>query len=371
MAELDLIAPPQTVTVTLSLAPAYNAINSLWLLDDPGDCSGLSEWVYQTVATLSPERLHTNALVLSGLSASVHLAGEAWPSFPAWLDDLAARDPVAMRDYALHRLSARAARSLGDEVPTPARLLEDRATYLALIEHLHHHKGKEEPLDASFWEEVHGLLSDPPAMQELMVMHLRTMWDEVMAPEWERNLPTLEESVAAFETLDLTGLSVHEALRRVARRELPADWEDWQADVDEIVFIPSAHIGPYLMLLGLSDTAARIAFGAHIPEGALVSSPELSRSELLMRLNALANDVRLRILELLAQEGELSAQDIITRLKLSQSAASRHLHQLSATGYLAVRQHEGAKYYRLSPDRIDYTLKALKEFCCGDASVCS
>ena len=93
-----------------------------------------------------------------------------------------------------------------------------------------------------------------------------------------------------------------------------------------------------------------------------VSSSTLSRSELLMRLNALANDTRLRIMELLAKEAELNTSDIMAQLGLSQSAASRHLEHLTATGYLIVR-HEGAKYYRLNPDRIDHTFKALKAFC--------
>ena len=114
---------------------------------------------------------------------------------------------------------------------------------------------------------------------------------------------------------------------------------------------------------GLSDTTARILFGARIPEGAPVRLPALSRSELLMRPSALADDTRLRILELLGQKGELSTPDIIAQLELSQSAASRHLEHLTATGYLTARRHQGANLYRLNPDRIDHTFKTLKEFC--------
>lgn len=362
MAELDLIAPPRTIAVTFSPEPAYNVISSLLLLSEADETSGFGEWVYQTAAALSPERLRTNLVVLAGLHAPGHLKGVSWPSFPAWLDDLAARDPTAMRDDSLHRLTAKAGEMLGEEMPTPAQLLADRAAFLSLIERTYAHKG-EPCCDLSIWEEAHKLYNDPPAMQDLIVTHLRTMWNEVVAPEWERNLPMLEESVAAFESLDLTGLTIPEAVRRVTGRELPHEWESWQAETDEIIFIPSAHIGPYLMALGLNDGTQRLTFGARIPEGASVSSPALSRSELLMRLNALADDTRLRILKLLAQEGELSTPDVMAQLNLSQSAASRHLHQLSATGYLTVQRREGAKFYRLNPDRIDHTLKALKEFC--------
>lgn len=107
----------------------------------------------------------------------------------------------------------------------------------------------------------------------------------------------------------------------------------------------------------------RIVYGARVPEGAAVRSPTLTRSELLMRLNALANDVRLRVLEWVGQEGERSTAEIMERLDLSQSAASRHLEHLAATGYLVVRDEKRVKYYRLSPEQIDHTSEALKAFC--------
>jgi DNA-binding MarR family transcriptional regulator len=67
-------------------------------------------------------------------------------------------------------------------------------------------------------------------------------------------------------------------------------------------------------------------------------------------------------LKLVAEAGELRSQDIINRLELSQSAASRHLQQLSATGYLTERRCEGAKCYRLNSERIENTLRAVSAF---------
>jgi len=49
------------------------------------------------------------------------------------------------------------------------------------------------------------------------------------------------------------------------------------------------------------------------------------------------------------------------RLDLSQSAASRHLRQLAATGYLNVERREGSKVFRLNSKRIDDTFGALKK----------
>jgi DNA-binding transcriptional ArsR family regulator len=114
---------------------------------------------------------------------------------------------------------------------------------------------------------------------------------------------------------------------------------------------------------GLSDTTVRFIVSARIPEGIPAHLSALSRSELLVRLNALADDTRLRILELLARQGEMTTPDIRAHLELSQSAVSRHLEHLTATGYLIGLREQGTNLYRLNPDRIDHTFRALKEFC--------
>lgn len=362
MAELDVIAPPKAVGITFSLEPAYNVIGSLSLFDMTEDFSGLNEWVYQTAKTLSPERLRTNQIAL--IDSVAHLADASWPSFPEWVDDLAAQDATAMRDHALQTWLTTVNKVIDREIPGASELLADRAAYLSLVEEYHRRKGKGESLDLSLWAERHSLLNDPPARQDLIVTHLRTMWDEVMAPEWERNLPMLEESVAAFESLGLTGLTAAEAYGEVIMRASPPPAHAWLEAIEHVIFIPSVHTGPYLVRLGgLSNSTVRLLFGARVPEGAHVSVPALGRSELLMRLNALADDTRLRILELLGHEGEKSTPDIIAQLEISQSAASRHLEHLTATGYLAVRRHEGANWYQLVLDGIDRTFRGLKRFC--------
>jgi ArsR family transcriptional regulator len=101
-------------------------------------------------------------------------------------------------------------------------------------------------------------------------------------------------------------------------------------------------------------------FGARMPEGARQESSALSRSELQVRLGALNDDTRLQILWLLSQSDELCAQDVMNRLDLSQSAASRHLRQLSATGYLTERRRAGEKCYSLNRERIQDTFHALR-----------
>lgn len=355
----EIITPTKTVDVTFSLEPAYSCIGSLSLLDMADDFSGLGEWVYQTAKGLSPQQLRTNQLVLH--DTYVHLVDASLSSFPEWLDNLAAKDATSMRDRAFQEWLRGVSRKVDGEIPTPSELLADQNVYLSLVERFLTLKGN--PYERSFWEQIYNLLIDPQTRLNQSVAHLRSMWDEVLSQEWERNLPMLEESISAFESLGLSGLTAAEALNQVVlRAQIPQESMNWLANLDHITFIPSAHTGPYLIQLGgPSDTSVYFLFGARIPEGASVQMPELSRSELLMRLNALANDTRLSILELLGQTGEMGTPDIIAKLELSQSAGARHLEHLTATGFLITRRHQGTNLYRLNPDRIDYTFQVLKE----------
>lgn len=269
-----------------------------------------------------------------------------------------------MRSRTLEALLDRLRTKLGAQIgnlPKPEALIANRVAYLSVMERDHQQKG--EPFDPSFCEAEYEFLQDPVARQDLIVSHLRRMWDEYLAPEWQRNLPLIGQSVAAYESMDCNGQSIPEAIRQITGRDrMPREWEGWRPDVERLIFIPSAHLGPYLLLMDLRGSSARFVLGARIPQGATVVSTGLTRSELLTRLSALADDTRLRIVELLAGDGELGAQDVIARLDISQSSASRHLRQLSATGYLAERRREGAKVYRLNLDRLDDTLGDLKRF---------
>jgi ArsR family transcriptional regulator len=91
----------------------------------------------------------------------------------------------------------------------------------------------------------------------------------------------------------------------------------------------------------------------------------LDRAEIVARLSALADDTRLNILQLIAENGHMRAQEIMESINLSQPSISRYLTQLTATGYLQERRENGAKVYALNKDRIEKTLKALHAFLIG------
>jgi DNA-binding transcriptional ArsR family regulator len=362
MSDRDYILAPPVVTVSFSLEPVWNTLDSMWSLTD-NKLSGFSEWVIDTACELPPGRLHTNRLVFEGLTL-VHYVilpvDAAYSDFVSYINALAAYDPVAMRDQLLKHLAEKPQThpecwTSQDPAPTPEQLLNSALVFVSYANVI---SGAE---DSPFWTEVHGLLTDPPRMKETIVSHLRWMWEEVFASEWERVLPLLKESIAAFERLDFSNLTAYEAIRIVTGRDLTNLLEDKITTIDHVCFVPSAHIGPYVVKL-FQESTLLLLYGARLPRGAQVVSSALTRAELLVRLNALGDDARLRILELLTRHDELCAQDIIEHLNLSQSSVSRHLKQLYATGYITERRRDVAKCYSLNTDRVVDTLRALTTF---------
>jgi DNA-binding transcriptional ArsR family regulator len=209
---------------------------------------------------------------------------------------------------------------------------------------------------------AYSLLLDPPAMKDLIITHFQLMWDKYLRSEWARIEPMLDSCVDVIHGMDLSEMDMVEAARHVTGHEMTEEkWPLWFENVERLVLVPHAHSGPYLGK-SYTDETIWLFFGARIPEGVSVSIPELSHADIVVRLDALADDNRLRILRLISEHGELRSQEVIESLGLSQSAASRHLKQLSATGYLSERRCEGAKCYELNPERIKLTLDAISRY---------
>ena len=361
--DTELVRTPTKTNIHIALDPANSVLNSMHIMHMADQFSGLNEWITKTAASLSPEQLRTNRLIFEGLHYAIQ-PRRRWSSFPAYVDHLENQNPLVLRDRILAAYDDLCCET---EVHTGER--SDPEVVLASLDSFLDHLREGFPADVINIEietEAYSLLVDPPTLREKIVSHFRTMWRDVMSAEWERNLPMLETCVAANQQLDLTNLTIPEAAQQIMGQALPEKWQDKfsKAQIDEVIFVPSAHLGPYRGMAHI-DGILWLMFGARLPEGAQISSPDLSRSELLVRLNALADDTRLQILHALKMEGELCSKDIMEQLELSQSAASRHLKQLSATGYLGERRKNGAKCYSLSEDRVEDTLEALSYFLLG------
>jgi DNA-binding transcriptional ArsR family regulator len=66
----------------------------------------------------------------------------------------------------------------------------------------------------------------------------------------------------------------------------------------------------------------------------------------------LGDPTRLRILELLADEGEHAVGELVDRLALPQATVSTHLACLRWCGFVATRRDQRAVIYRIADDRV-------------------
>jgi DNA-binding transcriptional ArsR family regulator len=355
----DIIVTPTVAPIVVSIEPAVNAIHTLLILAKDEGLSGFGEWVTETALTMSSLERRRHRLTMIGFFFAVN-PRQSWPSFPAYVDHLAAMPALELRDKLLDayiHLPCLDVESASEPVGKEA-ILASADAYLDFLWGRFRPDHIEEELETH----AYAYIVDPSSLKNLIVSHLRHMWDDYLADEWGRVRPMLEEAVIAFGQVDFGGMSKLEAAQFVTGQPLVEEhWAKMLEKADQLVFVPSAHVGSHLGKFKLDDSTA-VVFAAHLPEGIQYHAPDLSRADILVRLSALADDTRLQILRLLAEEGEMRSQEIINGLALSQSAASRHLGQLAAAGYLSVRRCEGAKCYRINPERLESTLGAVSAF---------
>ncbi|MDX1413518.1 MAG: metalloregulator ArsR/SmtB family transcription factor [Candidatus Promineifilaceae bacterium] len=361
-AAVQTIIDPQTNIIEVALEPANNALHSLMLLIKAEKLTGLDPWVGRTIAALSATEYQTHRLVMLGLHYAVY-PERSWSSFPAYLSHLENADPIYLRDRMLDMYLNMPCQGVETaQYETMEDVLRSAEDYLTFLTN----RFGSELVDEELEKQAYTYAVNPTALKLLVVSHLRSMWEQHLAAEWSRVKPMLQASVEAFQAIDLNGMQRIEAAEFVTGHSLSGkSWAKWLEKAERVVFMPSAHVGPYFGQFKQGETLG-LVFGARLPEGTNITAPDLSRQEIVVRLSALADDTRLRILRLVFEHGEHSSQDIMHELDLSQSATSRHLKQLSANGYLIERRCEGAKCYSLNEERIHDTLRAIALFLTGE-----
>ena len=354
--ESELILTPEKTQIRVAIEPAVNALGSLTFLNRVDDYSGLDPWVMKTAASMDEELLQANLVVMQGLFYA-WTPDRSWPSFMSYVDHLEATDPLVLRDRILDtyiELPCKKENEIDVDPISKDELLSDLAMFIAYLRS----KFGDEHVDETIEEEAYRLLLKPKKMRSYIVSHFRTMWTEVLEAEWERTYPLIDESASAFQKVDLSQMTKKEAVRFITGHT--DDKVGWLIEQSKkLIFVPTTHSGPYSLHF-ISEDIIWILFSARFPEGLPRSASVLSRSELLVRLTALADETRLSILALTSEREQICSQELIDILQMSQSSISRHLRQLSASGFLRERRTEAGKCYTLNPERLKDTLRALE-----------
>ena len=345
-------------TIDISLLPTLNIFSSMLLLAKDEDEPGIHNWIAKTRASMTKKELDNHILAVIGFHFAL-LPEDGQITFPAYLNQLEKMEATALRDKMLNAYA-----NLWQDEPSDVdwdEVLTSPEGYIGFLRT----RFSDEHVDVKVEKQAYELVIDPPAMKEFLVLHMNWVWDEYFASEWRRVEPMLRESVRSFKNTDLVNMSRMEAATFVTGQDLSnAKWCSKIDVVDSVVFIPNAHIGPYVHAK-VFDNVMQVVFGARQPEGTGERIPELDRTEIVSRLSALADDTRLHILQLAAERGEIRVQDVLEVINLSQPSVSRYLTQLTAAGYLQERRENAAKVYILNHDRIDKTLKAVNAFLIG------
>lgn len=359
----NAVVLPEQARIVVRSDQVQHFIHSLVLISRNEALSGLNPWIYETAGQLTEEERAAHQLVMIGLHYAV-LPRRYWENVPAYLDKLESVSAVCLRDRVLDTYRRYEACGLEEEQVLSGdqeALLGDVEYFLTFLIQRY----GEELVDQALERQAHRLLTEPERMQETIVSHLRMMWEEHFREEWDRIQPMLGEAVQVFSSRDYDRISRQEAAHYITGQELKEEkWHLGSEEYGQLVFVPSAHVGPYLGKFEYKNTLG-VIFGARLPRDAGVDAPSLSRNEIMVRLGALADDTRLQILKLVAVEGEQRSGEIMEQIDLSQSAASRHLKQLSATGYLTERRCANAKCYALNADHLQDTLSAVAAFLLG------
>ena len=347
----------------IALEPVQNVFASMMLLTKNEEMPGLSPWVTQTRAKLTVDELFRHRLVIIGFYFAI-LPEMGWASFPDYLNALENTDPSTLVDKLLDAYASCCPPQDTDKAKQEInweKILSSAEEYVKFLS-----DGFDEgQIHVDIETKAYEYVIDPPALKDLITQHLSWFWDEHLAKEWARTESILNESVKAFQSVNLNNMNNLEVTRYITGQDLnETSWGEMLDWSDEITFIPNAHIGLYVHKVHTGKSLS-IVFGARQPEDTDVRIPELDRADIVARMSALSDDTRLRILQMIAEGGELRSQDIIEEVGLSQPSVSRYLKQLTATGYLQERRVNGSKAYALNRDRIEKTLKAVHKFLLG------
>src|SRR5687768_9672048 len=348
---------------------ALNAFTSMLLVSKAEDEPGFHEWITRTRSQMSSEERFRHKLVTIGFHYAI-MPRVPGMTFEAYIEDLEATPPSKLRERLLNAYAEtchtdEAQKFKGQPVDWD-EVLSSAKNYVDFLRTRFGDELTDEEVETRAYEYV----IDPAALKQLVTGHIRWFWKNYLQAEWARVRPMLEESAKAFNQIDYSNMTRTEIIQSVTGKDigLEAKWESKWGDsflkAEELIFVPNAHIGPYIRADKVRDNFY-IYFGAHLPEGSETRIPELDRAEIVSRISALADDTRLQILQMIAEKGEMRSQEIMEAINLSQPSVSRYLSQLTAAGYLQERRANGAKAYILNKDRIEKTLKAISAFLLG------
>lgn len=329
-----------TVESLVVVEPIYNVLLAMSLLSSDSLDAEQEPWLAEKAAKLTSAQKQTNQLVFNWFGSAL-LPKANHQSFPNLYTALASEAPTELRDRILQGWLDQS----DDTNFTVRGLLADEKQFEAFAE------GIAPRDDRSDFAQVYKLITNPPDLQDRIVNHLRTLWESEFAAEWKKKVSMMHYCAEELNARSWPTDSAINVLQAFIRKAVPDEITHQLTDVRQINIALSPFIQMQARRLDSPDTLWLFLFADfwHLP----MRTEPIKRSEVKGIASALSDDTRLQILELLAANGELRAQEIIARLDASQSTVSRHLKQLNSAQFIfEKRAGDANKIYQLNPGRV-------------------
>jgi DNA-binding transcriptional ArsR family regulator len=192
-------------------------------------------------------------------------------------------------------------------------------------------------------QRVIALYDDPEQLRARIMRLIRRFYDEWYRHDEQRRSPIMRRSVLAHRARGTD--DPQQALDSLTGRHISCI-EEADEPYETFIFVPSVDVGAYL---SCSDTPP--VHGVFYPAGhatIATEDPGERAERMALVYKALADPQRLRILGLLAEKGELYAQQIVDATGISQSVVSRHLTFMKAVGLVSPRRQNNMKFFSLN-----------------------
>jgi DNA-binding transcriptional ArsR family regulator len=363
----DLVAGEPALRIETVVSLPLGLVSLLSLLHRARPASGLDPWLIAARGRL-PESLRDEIGLLHGFSGRMLYYPEepvmrfqplrpdrrdaTFEELLTFMEGIPADDYCAMVAHALERVNADLERRWRPPVDSHdwARALGPALTTARLDDAL-------------------ALIADPAALKRRTIAMYEAVWEHLYKEAYEAELPVLREAARRGAEYGERGFA--EAYVTLTGQRIPDVLDRPPPSITRIAFCPSTHLGGFVSYIAYEPdlivyfAAAQFVDRCQVREPAVAPAsggpPALeSQADLLDAARALADPTRLRMLDLLL-DGELYAQEIVGRLGIVQSAASRHLAQLQRAGLVSVEARRGSKYYAVNPARLESIAATLAE----------
>ena len=347
----DLIEGLSPLRIRFGYSLAHSVLATASLLCAAPRFEGLGDWLREARARL-PEDLLDELCTLIGFPGLYQrFTGELVARLPAEAFDatfdelLAQLEAIPAEHYQLIALRALARGT--SPAPDPGELLDLMENPSEWSDYVRRVGSEVAPA------QVAALVRDGQQLKARLIAALERFWQAAYAEEYESTRSLLERSVARNEARYQSS-DFQETFTAVTGRLVPEPIADALPGINNVVFIPSCYVGPYVAYTQSADNLYLFYNCRSTP----ASETTVDVASLYPPLKALADETRLQILTLL-QGRELYAQEIVEQLDISQPAVSRHLNLLATAGVLRIRREGNARYYTVDGETLKRLASAL------------